>query len=251
MTLSGPWLAGVDGCRSGWIAAFVRPTGQKVQTRLFAHFADILSAVEAPAIIAVDAPIGLPDHSYGGRRADNIVRQLLLARKSSVFPVPSRSAVFADQGRYMDSESRRRAHQRICTVAAATSTPPRRISIFTFGILEKIRDVDVVLRDHSSARKRVHETHPEFEFQQLNGEKAVAEAKKSEAGLHLRTRLLMRGGLSPEAVNGPAPKGAKPDDLLDALACALVARRIYANEAHPFPDPPDRDGFDLPMAIWR
>ncbi|MFZ1089563.1 MAG: DUF429 domain-containing protein [Xanthobacteraceae bacterium] len=46
------------------------------------------------------------------------------------------------------------------------------------------------------------------------------------------------------------PRGAGPDDLLDALACAAVARRIQAGEARPFPDPPERDSFGLPMAIW-
>jgi Protein of unknown function (DUF429) len=49
----------------------------------------------------------------------------------------------------------------------------------------------------------------------------------------------------------PADHEAKgADDLLDALACAAVARRIHAGTARPFPDPPERDAFGLPMAIW-
>ena len=51
-------------------------------------------------------------------------------------------------------------------------------------------------------------------------------------------------------MNGAPPKGAGPDDLLDALACAAIARRIHAGLARPFPDPPARDAFGLPMAIW-
>jgi predicted RNase H-like nuclease len=51
-------------------------------------------------------------------------------------------------------------------------------------------------------------------------------------------------------VNALPPKGAGPDDLLDALACAAIARRIHEGSARPFPDPPDRDAFGLPMAIW-
>jgi predicted RNase H-like nuclease len=51
-------------------------------------------------------------------------------------------------------------------------------------------------------------------------------------------------------VNGAPPKGAGPDDLLDALACAAIARRIQAGVARPFPDPLERDGCGLPMAIW-
>ena len=38
--------------------------------------------------------------------------------------------------------------------------------------------------------------------------------------------------------------------ILDALACAAIARRIAANRAQPFPDPPERDRFGLPIAIW-
>jgi len=40
------------------------------------------------------------------------------------------------------------------------------------------------------------------------------------------------------------------DDLLDALATAVIARRIHVGQATPFPDPPPRDEFNLPMAIW-
>jgi predicted RNase H-like nuclease len=46
------------------------------------------------------------------------------------------------------------------------------------------------------------------------------------------------------------PRGAGPDDLLDALACAAVARRLHGGIAQSFPDPPPRDRYELPMAIW-
>jgi predicted RNase H-like nuclease len=51
-------------------------------------------------------------------------------------------------------------------------------------------------------------------------------------------------------VAGVPPKGAGPDDLLDALACATIARRLHAGSARPFPDPPLRDAFGLAVAIW-
>ena len=40
------------------------------------------------------------------------------------------------------------------------------------------------------------------------------------------------------------------DDLLDALALMLIADRILDGKARPFPDPPGRDDFGLPIAIW-
>jgi len=37
---------------------------------------------------------------------------------------------------------------------------------------------------------------------------------------------------------------------VDALACALVARRLADGTAKPFPNPPPRDDYGLVMAIW-
>jgi predicted RNase H-like nuclease len=89
----GEWLAGVDGCPTGWVVAFARPQGDEVRVGVVPRFADVLAAPEAPRIVAVDIPIGLPDNvGRGGRAAENAVRPLLGARQSSVFSVPSRAA---------------------------------------------------------------------------------------------------------------------------------------------------------------
>ena len=63
MSQAGTWLAGVDGCRSGWVAAFVRGDLSEVRVRLLPRFADVSAAPEAPAIIAIDIPIGLPERA--------------------------------------------------------------------------------------------------------------------------------------------------------------------------------------------
>jgi predicted RNase H-like nuclease len=245
------WLAGVDGCRAGWIAAFVRAQSGEVRLRVVPRFAEVTAAPEAPAIIAVDIPIGLPEQAgCGGRAADKVVRSLLGARRSSVFSVPSRRAVFAEVGPFDGQQSRCSAHQRACAVARETSVPPRSITIFAFGIFSKIREVDAVLQSDRALDGRVHETHPELAFWRLNAERPLASAKKTKAGLALRRRLLIEAGLAPAMVNGAPPKGACPDDLLDALACAAIAARIHRGLARPFPDPPERDASGLPMAIW-
>ena len=72
------WLAGVDGCRAGWIAALVRPSGDEVLFRVVPRFSDLFATPENPAIIAVDIPIGLPERTgHGGRSAENAIRSLL------------------------------------------------------------------------------------------------------------------------------------------------------------------------------
>ena len=245
--MDGTWLAGVDGCRAGLIVAFVRPSGEAVPPRVFAQFKDVLAAPETPAVIAVDIPIGLPERArHGGRAAENAVRPLLGARQSSVFSVPSRAAFDAPD------------YREACRIALATSEPPRMVSKQLFMIAPKIREVDACLREDGedgAPAARVFEVHPEVAFWRLNGGRALAQPKKVkgrcyEPGLALRRRLLMDAGLAAMAVEAAPPKGAGPDDLIDALACAAVARRIHAGLATPFPDPPERDAFGLPMAIW-
>ena len=120
-----------------------------------------------------------------------------------------------------------------CAIAAATSDPPRKVSKQLFNIAPKIREVDEALRATPDATGRVFEVHPEVAFWRLNGERALTEPKKVksrpyEPGLALRRTLLIAAGLPADAVNATPPKGAAADDLLDALACAAVARRIHA-----------------------
>jgi predicted RNase H-like nuclease len=243
-TSSALWLAGVDGCPAGWIVVFVRAAGDDMCVRIVPRFDDVLCAAEAPAIVAVDVPIGLPEKvGIGGRAAENAVRPLLGARQSSVFSVPSRTAIHA-----LD-------YREACRLAAETSDPPRKVSKQLFNIAPKIREVDACLRDNPAAATRVFEVHPELAFWRLNGERPLTEPKKvksrcHEPGLALRRGLLIAAGLPRAAIEAAAPKGAGPDDLLDALACAAVARRLHAGLARPFPDPPRRDRFNLPMAIW-
>jgi predicted RNase H-like nuclease len=238
------WLAGVDGCGGGWIAAFVRPSGGGGTLAVFLRFADVLAAAQAPAIVAVDIPIGLPEQTgHGGRAAENAVRPLLGGRQSSVFSVPARAAIEA--ANYADA----------CRAALATSNPPRKVSKQLFNIAPKIREVDAVLRADPAAAARVYEVHPELAFWRLNSERPLSEPKKVKsrpypAGLALRRQLLQAAGLPGELIAAAPPKGAAADDLLDALACAAVARRIHAGLARPFPDPPPRDPYGLPMAIW-
>jgi predicted RNase H-like nuclease len=233
------WLAGADGCPAGWMTAFVRACGDEVRLRVVPQFAAIATAPETPAVIAVDMPIGLPARiGPGGRGPERAVRALLGKRQSSVFPVPSREAVYALT--YRDA----------CRLALVTSDPPRSVQKQLFLIGPKIREVDHALRTDPALAARVFETHPELAFWRLNGEQPLAFAKKVKPGLALRRALLIAAGYAPGAIAASPPKGAGPDDVLDALACAAIARRIHAGLARSFPDAPERDDYGLPMAIW-
>lgn len=234
-------LAGVDGCRAGWFVV-CGPAGAVPEIAVYPSFAEILAALPGDAVIAVDMPIGLPERIRGGGRGpEQSVRPLLGARQSSVFSIPSRSAVHAA------------SHGEACSLALATSEPPRKVSRQAFGLFAKIREIDAVMTPALEAR--VFEVHPELAFWRLNGGRAMTLPKKirgsvNPAGMAERRALLQSRGLPAGLLAGRPPAGAAADDLLDAAACFMIAARIAAGRARPFPDPPVLTERGARMAIW-
>ncbi|ALN71550.1 DUF429 domain-containing protein [Aureimonas sp. AU20] len=249
-------LAGVDGCRGGWIAALERP-GEACALLVAPRFADLLAALPADAILAVDMPIGLPERIDGAGRAAEIAARPLLTpgRRSSLFSIPARAAVEAGAGPFADAAARADAYRRVCARAREASEPPRAVSIQGFGLFPRILELDALLRAEPALARRVFESHPEIAFARLNGGEAMRHSKKRggrvhEEGAAERRRLLMAKGLPPELLSAALPRGAGEDDRLDACVLLLVARRLARGEATSLPDPPERDGFGLPVAIW-
>lgn len=240
--VSNRWVAGVDGCRSGWVAVLIDPEGEAPLMRPFFFFADILECPENPGVIAVDMPIGLPERvGPGGRAPERAVRPKLGKRQSSVFSVPARAAVMeADYGE-------------ACSTALAHSDPPRKVSKQCFHLFPKIREIDALMTP--ALEERVYEVHPELAFWRLNGEQAMALPKKvksraSPSGLAERQVLLEANGFEGEFFSQARPPGVAADDLIDASVNALIALRIQQGLAEPFPDPPARDAKGLRIAIW-
>ncbi|MGF7055036.1 threonine dehydratase/predicted RNase H-like nuclease [Bosea sp. OAE752] len=238
------WLAGVDGCKAGWIAAIASAEGPEAPIiRVVPRFADLFAGEIGPDIVAVDMPIGLPDQVTGsGRGPEQAVRALLGDRQSSVFSIPARRAVEASD------------YREACALALAASDPPRKVSKQGFHLFPKIREIDALLRAEVEWRERVFEVHPELAFRMMKGV-PLAHPKKVKGvinppGMAERRGLLRDAGIAPEALSARPPRGAAADDLLDALAALVVARHIAAGRGKPFPDPPGRDSHGLPIAIW-
>jgi predicted RNase H-like nuclease len=248
-------LVGVDGCKAGWIAVR-RDPGASPSVSVFPTFAMLVDALPADAVVAVDMPIGLPDHSRrGGRGPEALVRPLLGQRQSSVFAIPSRAALYADTDDFTTVEAWYVAHRRASEVAKTTSDPPRGVSIQAFGIFAKIREIDSLLISRPELRGRIFESHPEVAFCRLNDGQAMSLPKKikgvvNPAGMAERKALLCRHGYEKDFLDGAPPKGAAADDFLDAAVMMLIAGRIASGEARPFPNPPLTDRFGIPVAIW-
>jgi predicted RNase H-like nuclease len=239
------WVAGVDGCKGGWIVALRRlddPASATLQ--LCSTFADVLALPQAPTIIAVDIPIGLaPLATVGGRRADIEARANLGARQSAVFAMPARAAV-------METD-----YRAACTVALAHSDPPRMISKQAFYLFPKIREVDAAMTP--ALQDRVVECHPELAFWALNGQVPLDLPKKVKSqanapGLALRRTLLAAAGYPARLLQAQPFKArdAGADDLLDALANSWSAARIAIGRGRRFPAEPLRDARGLRMEIW-
>lgn len=204
--------------------------------RFCSCFAEILALAERPAVIAVDMPIGLPDSpTPGGRACDRAARRLLGRRGSSVFSPPVRAALAAENYRQ------------------AIALNGKGLSRQAFNLLPKLREVDgLVTPDLQDA---VVEAHPELAFMALAGHPLRC-GKKTPEGRAERERLLgaALGPLLPDFA-GERCRLGRPnlliDDVLDACALALTARRILTDAALRLPGPElERDAGGLRMEIW-
>ena len=141
-------------------------------------------------------------------------------------------------------------------MALATSDPPRKVSKQLFNIAPKIREVDAALRAEPGPAARVFEVHPELAFWRLNGGRAADRAEEGqkppyEPGLALRREPADRGRTCRGAPLTPRRRRARPPTTCSMRWPAPPSPGgIHAGQARPFPDPPPRDAFGLPMAIW-
>lgn len=215
-------VLGVDGCPGGWVGALVDGATVSFHTGPFAA----LLALPAD-VVAVDIPIGLP--SGGERRhADLEAKTALGAQRSSVFFVPPRAALDAA------------THAQASLLSRAAGSVG--VSIQTFHILTKIAEVDALLA--KTADPRVIEVHPELSLRRLGG--LPLPPKRTVAGRTARLALL-RTWVPSLSLPTPLPGRAKPDDCLDAVACAWSAQRWLDGRAEVLGEQIDATG--LPMRI--
>jgi predicted RNase H-like nuclease len=240
------FVAGADGCPPGWAVVLRDIMGRRpAEFVVCPDMAALLRHPRVPAMIAVDMPIGLPESvGAGGRGPESEVRPLLGERKSSVFSIPSRSAVYAED------------FDAACEASLSTSDPPRKISIQAFHLFPKIRQIDALLREDPGLLLLLKECHPEVAFMRMNGGAPLAEPKKVKSSVHEpgiaeRKRLLREAAGYDEAfLDTKPPPGVGIDDFIDACACAFVAEKLAKGQATSFPAKPERDSHGIPMAIW-
>jgi predicted RNase H-like nuclease len=226
------WVAGVDGCRGGWLVVLAPLAGGPARVELFASVAPLVEMVRRGAlrVAAVDMPIGLP--ADRPRSSDAVARRRLGPRGSSVFPTPPRAVLDA-----IDWPT---------GLAAARAATGRGISKQAWHLVPRIRELDAAM--DPSLQPAVSEAHPESTFAAIAGA-PLATRKRTAEGRAERLDLLAAVHPDPAGLLEARPAGAGADDVLDAAALVWTARRIVDGSALWLGDPHERDGRGLRMTL--
>ena len=236
-------VVGVDGCRSGWVAAALDTTkaNDTLAVTVYPDFKSLLASHADAAQIWIDIPIGLPFGGVPRRACDVQARRLLGARASSVFSPPCRAAVYAPD--YTAARALNRSELG-CS-----------FSIQAWGICRKIAEVDQCFAADDALMQRVHEAHPELSFARLNRSQALVHNKKTAAGAAERRALLaahhpLAIDCADQAMANTARKDVQADDILDALVLAIRASANLREQSPPLAAGSQRDACNLPMEIY-
>ncbi len=238
------WVAGVDGCRDGWIVVLCGIQSRQCKVEFVERLADIRGLKQDLCQIAVDIPIGLLDSAMkGGRECDRLARQLLgKPRQASVFSAPVRPAL-----------------KYVCDYKLASGTnrksSPANIGISkqSHALFPKILEADSLITPH--LQEIYFEVHPELCFRKLGGGQPTQFSKhdKEGRGLAERKALLKStpfGAAMPE-LESKLPRGVAKDDFLDACAACWTAVQKFDGIATTIPKKPPRDKRNLRMEMWH
>lgn len=242
-------FVGVDGCRGGWFAVFLAAeNGQQCdwETGLFPSFSSLIDFLkmnygQVEPLILIDIPIGLENGGYGERLSDIGARGILKARKSSIFPVPCREAVYAEN------------YEKACEINKKFTG--KSISRQTWNIIPKIGDVDAFLTKNEVFREKVRETSPEVCFQAFT-DFLMKYPKRSQIGFSekmkaLKSICLAADKIADSALSRYRRKEVSKDDILDALAAAITAKmgQRYGFQYVPGEHEKDSEGLNIQMVF--
>lgn len=250
-------FVGVDGCRAGWFAVFLeeekdgreKENDCKWEVALFPEFSLLMDFLEnnytqAKPLVLIDIPVGLKNGGAGERLADTEARKIMKSRKSSIFPVPCREAVYAE------------SYEKACEVNEKLTG--KRISKQAWNIVPKIRDVDSFLVKNENYREKVREVGPEICFQAFEGSPMKFSKKKAEGFLERKKALGRVCKSSGEiaackiieySLSKYRRKDLAKDDVLDALVAALTALMGNKYGFVYVPDKPEIDSMGLKMQM--
>ncbi len=221
-------LAGLDGCRGGWVMVRRDGTGAFDEPCILNQ----IDAMPQTDIVVIDMPIGLPE--TGSRACDLEARALLGRRRSSVFTGARRPLLsfrdYAVANTWAKSDGSGMSKQ-------------------LWHILDKIRQVDAWITP--ADQKWCREGHPELAFLAAAGT-PLAYSKKTPEGEVERCAALARFIPPPQLkswLDGLSGNMAARDDLIDAAILCRSAARVALGMARHLPANPGRDATGLVMEM--
>lgn len=238
---------GVDGCKGGWFAVFLAAdstNSKEWEIGIFNTFSCLINSIKenygpVDFLVLVDIPIGLKEGSKGTRLSDLEARKLLKTRKSSIFPVPCREAVYAEN------------YSKACEINEKLTG--KKISKQTWNILPKIRDVDNFLIENEIFRQKIREVSPELCFQVMSNLPIKYSKKTLEGFLERKEVLRPFFPIVDELVETALLKYKRQelvkDDILDVLATAITAKLGYNYGFEYTPQEPEIDNKGLQIQL--
>ena len=229
-------VAGVDGCKAGWLCITRKDTGL-LMSEVYTTATALFEQSPPSDLIAIDIPIGLAD--IGPRSCDIGARKMLGRRGCCVFTAPIRPLLTAQT--YPEANATRMQME------------GKGLSKQAWEIISKIREVDWVVRTRPDLQERIREVHPEVCFTAWNRNVPIPDPKKSRVGRETRAVLVAQhfGPLAFSIVRQRHMRtDVGDDDINDAFAALWTAERIIAGTARLIPERPSYDSFGLRMEMW-
>lgn len=213
-------FVGVDWASGCWVIVAV-DDDENVEITTEPAFLNVWHEHSAADKILVDIRIGLLEEP--SRPCDEKAREFLEDRRSSVFSVPCREAVEArtyDEGKEANDGS---------------------LGSQSWGLVPRIREVDVFLKETGGAEDFIFESHPEVCYAQFAKQENVGALGSKQDGDGISARLDLLEEVDSEfgaqvrkfvdeRRNGNSEwhyriQSGRVDDVLDAAVLALTAMR--------------------------
>jgi predicted RNase H-like nuclease len=224
-------LAGVEPCLGGWLVVPGNIQGITMAPQpafVVATMADVLDYRPSFTVVALHAPVGLPDKADDRRACDLAARRALGRRGGAAVLAPPRAALGARNLR-----------------EAQESDPT--MDIVRWRLLPKA--VEAVTEVQSWRQRTVWEVNPELAFLQMNEGIPLRHPKRSQLGRQERRNLLDAKLPGIDRVMDQRGRGVRESRLLDAAADLWTARRIMARAITRLADPPEWDADGVRMDI--
>jgi len=231
-------FVGIDGYIDGWCCCIIH---DGVRIELHKNLTTLFENIGINNLTLIDMPVGLSSKNFE-RFIDFKLRTYLPKnKKSSVFTAPCREAVLSN-----DYNSAKKANQIITN---------RSISIQSWNISKKIKELDRFLISQKKNKLTIKESHPEFCFVNLNNNNPLIHSKKTKDGYNERLSILIRNleGIEmvvKKSIEKFKKEKVKKDDILDSIVLALTSKYWQKNGSRTITQNPEKDEMGIPFEIY-